>query len=446
MKLGAAILALMLGASIGRGQIAPTRKVQNCTIAGCHAGQLDHAFVHGPTAVSACDVCHDYLDPARHTFVLRRQGRQLCDFCHIDQHAAPGSVVHEPFATGDCTACHDPHGSAVRSLIKAPSTNALCASCHDGHLNGAHIHKPAGEDCTACHRSHASSHPGLLTSGTRELCVGCHQDVGKEIDGAPHPHEPSQGDCLRCHQPHSSDVPKALNREPAELCLSCHEPIGKTIAAASHPHSAVSDARACLNCHTPHASRHKNALLDNPASACLACHAKPIVIDQKRTIRSMAEVGADGMHKHGPIAQGDCQACHTVHGGAHAGLLAMAYDDRFYQPYTDAAYGLCFKCHDRSSVLESGTETGFRNGFRNLHALHVAGSPQGRSCRSCHDTHASASDKLVAGSVAFGQWNMPINFVRSETGGSCGPGCHKPQSYDRAGGFNIPAAAPEPPR
>ena len=34
-------------------------------------------------------------------------------------------------------------------------------------------------------------------------------------------------------------------------------------------------------------------------------------------------------------------------------------------------------------------------------------------------------------SVPYGNWTMPINFKRTETGGSCAPGCHKAFAYDR---------------
>jgi hypothetical protein len=56
---------------------------------------------------------------------------------------------------------------------------------------------------------------------------------------------------------------------------------------------------------------------------------------------------------------------------------------------------------------------------------------RGRSCRACHATHASAHPLHVRDSVPYGKWEMPINFKQTSTGGSCSPGCHKEQSYDR---------------
>jgi hypothetical protein len=38
---------------------------------------------------------------------------------------------------------------------------------------------------------------------------------------------------------------------------------------------------------------------------------------------------------------------------------------------------------------------------------------------------------MVADSVKFGEWSLPVNYTRTPTGGSCAPGCHKPEPYDR---------------
>jgi len=48
----------------------------------------------------------------------------------------------------------------------------------------------------------------------------------------------------------------------------------------------------------------------------------------------------------------------------------------------------------------------------------------------------------VRDSVPFGKWEMPIKFVKNETGGSCSPGCHKPYSYDRVQPLDFKASPP----
>jgi Zn-finger protein len=169
-------------------------------------------------------------------------------------------------------------------------------------------------------------------------------------------------------------------------------------------------------------------------------------------VPAVTELSTPGMFKHGPIAQGDCSACHMVHGGNQDNLLILPYAVGFYQQFTNDNYALCFQCHDISLVTTPSPdkETSFRDGSRNLHAVHVDRGKQGRSCRACHNVHASRFPTLIADSVSFGEWKLPINYQKTDTGGSCAPGCHKPASYDRlkpasaATASNQPAAAAAP--
>ncbi len=448
MNRGAAVLMILAGVATGPvGAQPPTTRVLDCTNGGCHAPVLNHTFLHGPTAVQACDACHDYKDPARHTFELKREGRDLCAFCHIDKSGTEGPVVHDPVAKGQCLSCHDPHGSVSRRMLKRETVPTLCADCHADVLKGSHAHEPAVTDCTACHQAHTSDHAMLLTTTRRELCLTCHQDVGKTAGGAIFAHEPAQGDCLQCHKPHASDQPGILLASPADLCISCHQDVGKEAAAAGHPHSVVSDARSCLNCHSPHGSDHANQLSRDTVSTCLVCHKQPIKVGKDRIVASVAEWSDDTLHKHGQIAQGDCSGCHGVHGAGLPNLLTRPYAGGFYQTYADDAYGLCFKCHDKSLALAPSAEkeTAFRDGNRNLHFLHVAKAPQGRSCRACHTVHASRFEAQIADSVTYGQWKLPINFTPLDGGGSCAPGCHRPATYSRTmPPMPAPGAVPVP--
>ena len=75
--------------------------------------------------------------------------------------------------------------------------------------------------------------------------------------------------------------------------------------------------------------------------------------------------------------------------------------------------------------------TDFRNGEDNLHYLHVKDDTRGRTCRACHATHASDLPKNIRETVPYGMWELPIGFKKTDTGGSCSPGCHLPKSYDR---------------
>lgn len=429
-----AISVLLTLASSALAQTKPTTRTPDCTTSGCHTAQTDRPFLHGPNAVHACDACHDYVDESKHTFELKRKGADLCRFCHINKEGTEGLVVHEPVAKGECASCHDPHGASNRLMLKKDTTAQLCVTCHKETLNGKNVHKPAGEDCTTCHKAHTADHAKLLTLEVKALCVSCHDSVAKTATGAAHAHEPmNKGDCLQCHKPHASDHIRALTAAPQALCTSCHKEIADKWQSAKRKHAPMGDDRSCLNCHVAHGSSHAKQLTDKPVDACLQCHKKPIVVDKTRTVASAAEIAVDTLHKHGPIKEQSCAACHTVHGGDTDRLLIAPYSREFYQPFTEAAYALCFQCHKKDTLLAtSGIDlTKFRDAERNLHVVHLDRGKQGRSCRACHTPHASKNPAMIAESVSFGNWALPLNFKPTPSGGSCAPGCHKPAAYDR---------------
>lgn len=436
---------LVLAAAAPAWAQMPTTRVRDCTTAGCHAGTLNHAFLHGPTAVAACDVCHQYADPLKHSFNLKQTGRGLCDFCHIDKVGTEGPVVHDPVAKGDCLSCHDPHGAMDRRLLRTDSLSKLCAECHQDTIRGSHLHTPVGEGrCLDCHAPHTAEIKGLLPAPRRTLCLSCHTDVRDRLGAATHVHDPLSGDCLDCHTTHGSDFASQLKSSPRVLCSSCHQDVEQIALSATHKHPAVLEDRACLNCHEPHASDRAHLAPADAIGACLACHAESIKAAAGHTIAGVPELAVKGFFPHGPIREQECAACHAVHGGGEPRLLTATYSNSFYQPFSTDAYALCFTCHDQKLVLSSmtETETRFRDGTRNLHAVHVNKDPQGRTCRACHDVHVSKTPALIAESVPFGQWRIPLNFTQSATGGSCAPGCHKPARYDR--GPARPGVKPAP--
>jgi predicted CXXCH cytochrome family protein len=141
----------------------------------------------------------------------------------------------------------------------------------------------------------------------------------------------------------------------------------------------------------------------------------------------------DNPEHHGPIRLGACTACHQPHAGDQAKLLASAYPPEFYAPFQAERYQLCFTCHSKDLVLvkDATAPTGFKDGSRNLHALHV-NQEKGRTCRACHEVHASKQPFHIREKVPFGSggWEIEIKYRRTANGGTCEAGCHGERSYD----------------
>ncbi|MFH1218041.1 MAG: cytochrome c3 family protein [Pseudomonadota bacterium] len=179
------------------------------------------------------------------------------------------------------------------------------------------------------------------------------------------------------------------------------------------------DDKGCADCHLDVADNHgeggeKPALLGD---MCSSCHEE---IFKHRLI-------------HSPVTKTSCQLCHNPHEEMENKLLPATYSTSLFIGYDEDAYKLCFSCHKRDLLMfpDTSYSTGFRNGIRNLHYLHVNKANRGRSCKLCHGIHGGEQEKMMADTVFFGNWVMPVKFLKTETGGSCAPGCHQPQQYDR---------------
>ncbi len=412
------------------GPVAP----ESCVM--CHADVTAHEAVHGPVVVNACSACHQVESAEAHTFKLAREGQQLCTFCH-DIDLASANFVHEPLKTGDCTGCHDPHGGPDHLMLKAASVDGLCHTCHGDVVGGRNnVHGPvAAGACSVCHRAHSSQFPGLLSAPGPQLCLSCHVSTATQLETMRVIHGPALTDCQACHDPHASDHVMILREEPEALCLTCHESIRHTVETATTQHAAVTTQRGCLNCHDPHASDYPQVLTHKMTTLCYECHNKEIDLPDGHKLANIEAVIEGATSPHGPVAQGNCAACHQIHGGDNFRLLIKEYPPEFYAPFAEESYALCFSCHDKQLVYDPNTTTltNFRNGEENLHYLHVNRETKGRTCRACHETHASNLPKHIRDSVPFGTggWKLPIGYEKTESGGSCAPGCHKPYGYDR---------------
>jgi predicted CXXCH cytochrome family protein len=165
-----------------------------------------------------------------------------------------------------------------------------------------------------------------------------------------------------------------------------------------------------------------------------------------RKLTNMKKLLADNANHHGPVAGEDCSACHLTHGGDNFRLLTNDYPAEFYSPYDAKNYALCFGCHEEKVFTQAETEelTQFRDGSRNLHYLHVNKTDLGRTCRACHEVHASGQDHQIRDAVPYGTkgWMLKINFTKTETGGACTKTCHSTKTYNNSRTTKTAASTP----
>jgi hypothetical protein len=156
--------------------------IQDCR--SCH---------HSPPLSASCSRCHTGADAPGDRFRTVR----AVSFSVGTRDPARGLVfLHEPHQAIDCARCHT-EGTAL-----SVAADLDCAGCHEDH------HTPTS-DCASCHvaapvTAHPPAEAHVTCSGaachqsvpfesvprTRELCLGCHQDMRE--------HEAPRA-CSECH-------------------------------------------------------------------------------------------------------------------------------------------------------------------------------------------------------------------------------------------------------
>jgi predicted CXXCH cytochrome family protein len=323
-------------------------------------------------------------------------------------------------------------------LKQIPQASCLTSKCHSDIDKARFVHGPVqAKGCTICHIPASEPH---LVKGKKELfaklpkdhptlfkidklhiestCFLCHDAFGDSIKKAKNIHSAiKKKGCLSCHNPHGGDnkflIPSA---RIGDVCIECHK-MGENVKTAHEP---VAKGE-CTKCHDSHSSNFKNRLIKEQRQLCFSCH------------EGTKEELEKYKYPHRPLLERECSNCHAPHGSDYFRLLVKEYSPEFYAPFDVSLYDLCFSCHNQDIVLARETDslTDFRNGTMNLHYRHVNEPKKGRTCRTCHAGHASDEPKLLREKVPYGEWSVPIGFEKTETGGSCSPGCHNHHVYDR---------------
>ncbi|MBC8229486.1 hypothetical protein H8E77_08065 [bacterium] len=250
----------------------------------------------------------------------------------------------------------------------------------------------------------------------------------------PLPPKPIKISCQDCHEfgePLPYDY-KKLRKNPEFISCQteeCHADIGKE----KYSHGPV-NVGTCIACHNPHGSLNKHELRSPTLLLCLECHLIGSDINPLKQ-----------KYVHGPVNIGCVEGvCHDPHASPYKYHLRTFFSPEFYPvPSSLDNYELCFKCHDESTLRyrritdkeSHGELTRFRDGNLNLKYLHVI-RERPRSCKACHDVHASNQPKHIRDEVPFGpdgQYVFPLVFVKTEDGGKCIQACHKDWEYNNAG-------------
>lgn len=222
--------------------------------------------------------------------------------------------------------------------------------------------------------------------------------------------------CEDCHRIEKEQAP--LLASAGKLCLRCHEDVTRVEGQTPvlHPPAQEGD---CFACHKLHGAAIKQLSAPARRALCLGCHDDPAKTPE----------GKDWEKPHPALDEG-CVACHAAHVSAAPRLLKSAQAT------------LCAGCHKDKNLNPAGakwatphdpvakgmcTACHGPHGAPNLRLLTRFGNNVCLSChKELHKIHRSVKDDWpLAKDVA-----MPERFPVSPTGEfGCG-GCHLPHGSD----------------
>jgi len=337
-----------------------------------------------------------------------------------------------------------------------------------GVLTGIHGKKSVVPgSCRACHRGMR-----MFLSGEEAPCLACHgddddrremerrdllkrtggvilEDIGAElakpfahpvlsVKGVHRSYEalpeeavnvPRHAECVDCHRPHVLDVGKPFRGISGRR-------VGNFVTEISEEYEL------CFRCHSTSANLSSTSTdkalefgLSNPSY-------HPLLGEGRNSmVVSLVEPYVARATKSGEISRIICSDCHGSndpdgprgpHGSIYEGLLKNLYEMGDEVDETEVAYALCYRCHDRDSILANESFP--------YHASHIRGNPNtenpGTSCFTCHDAHGSTvypylirfnSDVVSENVDGKLEYRMEGAYSRQ---GACSLNCHGVEHSD----------------
>jgi predicted CXXCH cytochrome family protein len=323
-----------------------------------------------------CTSCHDAHNNSLGKFmVMRNDNSEMCKSCHqMGQTAVTGHT--------NCNACHQPHTAPSGPyLLRRQTITETCTSCHDGSVSAAanistSLHKASVHDtqspvdppapasanvtCTSCHDPHTMGH-----GGTTGLNIPANFGA---IDGMS-----------------DSGSPIAAAILTHQVCFKCHAD-GNTLAVTVTRMLASNNLRLKFS---------PSSVSSHPV---MAAGRNPLVPSLKPGWTTASRMTCEDCHNSDTSRAAGGSDANGVHGSNNRPLLVARYDTADYTTESAQAYALCYKCHDRTSILGDRSF--------NAHKKHIV--EQRAPCASCHDAHG-----IPAGQGSVTNNSNLINFATS---------------------------------
>lgn len=353
-----------------------------------------------------CTACHDPHDNTNGKFlVVANTASALCNTCHVKTYWTGSDHRNStktwngigttpwPHTTGTtvaanaCENCHRPHtAGGGQRLLNYAAEETNCFNCHNGNVAAKNIQAEFNK---------ASVHHVANYTGTHDPAEAAAVAT-------------SHVECVDCHNPHA--VNATAGSAPAVTFTPVLPGSQSGVRGVNISGTAVSPATAeyeiCFRCHadgagntpTPSIARviaQNNKRLEfqttNPSHHAVAGAGRSATVPSLLTGWTTASrVKCTDCHNNNasPYSTGtgitpSGTGANGPHGSIYPMLLERQYVTTDNTSESAANYALCYKCHNRTSIIGTGT-----NSFKehNKHIVSVKAP-----CSVCHDPHGISS-------------------------------------------------------
>jgi predicted CXXCH cytochrome family protein len=405
-------------------------------------------LVFGGSDEVHCMTCHDPHNDARGRFLVKdNRYSALCTTCH-QMTGWPGSAhatstasvagilprppkvwpTYTQMNEWGCEVCHTPHfaptAEQLLNFTSAPPAPYSCTSagCHSSEPPPAHS---------------VSSPAALISPRLPGRVAGVATDIATQTR-KPSAHRDDSGTAASAVRPSAGPARTGVG---SVACADCHNAHVGTTQRADAPYasgllrgvggvdrngvplrSVTYEYELCFGCHgdftpdidvIPRVLPTTNTRLafatDNASYHPVIAMGRNLDIPSIPSSLRPALTAAEVIY---------CTACHAddeggsrgPHGSAYPPILRERYETADGNPESYEAYALCYRCHERTSIL---ADASFRARQQRTtpsgggHSGHLAA---GAPCSVCHDPHGVYEPGAAAGSGSTGSHTHLINF------------------------------------
>jgi predicted CXXCH cytochrome family protein len=424
-----------------------------------------------------CSTCHDPHDNSNKKFLaVSNENSAMCVLCHMvggwsaSSHSTSmdtwNGLSENPWprtGTGfigysdkwdfgwttvkqnGCENCHAPHSApGIQRLLNSAAEERNCSPCHNGNVNDSGLPikniMSQFESNNAAHRSHR-----------------------RPLDaGYPGSHDPKEtlpiyaanthAECVDCHNPHAANNRSAT--APGRVSGKLENVSG--VQADGHtrtPSAAQYEYEVCFKCHAdssamdPFINRVASTTRANIEFDTLNMSYHP-VIDKGRhynfgDVPSLDTSSTDPEAPSGLTSASviTCTDCHSddvggsrgPHGSQYAPILRKQYLTTRGTIESSESYRLCYRCHNRASILGDNSfrknGAGFGGHSGHLTSTGLSGTAVEAPCSVCHDAHGIQDNNALINFDITAGVNVrtpPAPLFTSSPGhhGSCTLVCH----------------------